>query len=115
MPPTLAHRLAHILDAILSIEDLMALKTEADLSRDRHLRSSLERELEIISEASRRIPEQIKNEEKNIDWQGMASFGNRLRHAYHLTDIGILYTTVVIDLPPLKAFVERVLAEEKKR
>lgn len=115
MPPTLGDRLAHVLEAILSIEALLAEKTQADIAANRHLRMILERELEIISEASRKVPDQIKAEEKNIDWTAMAALGNRLRHLYHRADIEILLSIAQADLPPLKAFVERVLDEERKK
>jgi uncharacterized protein YutE (UPF0331/DUF86 family) len=44
----------------------------------------------------------------------MATFGNRLRHAYHRIDVEILFSIARDDLPPLKDFVERVLREEKR-
>lgn len=115
MPPTLADRLVHVLEAILSIEQLLAGKTQADVVKKRHLRLALEREFEIISEASRKIPDQNKMKEKNIDWQAMAALGNRLRHAYHRIDVDILFSIAAADLPPLKAFVERIIEEEARR
>jgi uncharacterized protein with HEPN domain len=115
VPPTLADRLTHMLEAILGIEELLAGKMQADVENDKFLRLALEREFEIISEASRKIPEQIKTEQADIDWQNMAALGNRLRHAYHRVDVGILVAIAESDPPPLKAFVERVIREEKKQ
>ena len=114
MPPTLADRLAHILDAIAGIEQLLAGRTQSDFLKNRHLRLALEREFEIISEASRNISDETKADEKGIDWQAMASIGNRLRHAYHRVDIDILFSVAESDLPPLKVFVERIVQQEKK-
>jgi uncharacterized protein with HEPN domain len=115
VPPTLADRVTHILEAILGVELLLGGKTAGDINRDRHLRLALEREFEIISEASRKIPERTKADAKDINWQGMADLGNRLRHAYHRVDVDILLSIATADLPPLKAFVERIIGEEKKR
>jgi hypothetical protein len=42
VPPTLADRLVHILDAINGTETLLAGKTQADVAKDRHLRLALE-------------------------------------------------------------------------
>ena len=114
VPPTLADRLAHILDAILGIESLLAGKTHSDFLKDRHLRLALEREFEIISEATRNVSDETKADEKGIDWQAMAAIGNRLRHAYHRVDLEILFSIAESDLPPLKNFVERVIREEQK-
>ena len=115
MPPTLGDRLAHILDAILSIEELLKGKSQADFVGNRHARVALERELEIISEASRKIPEDTKAARDDIDWTAMAALGNRIRHAYHLIDIEILLEIAQFDLPPLKTFIERVLEDERRR
>lgn len=43
----------------------------------------------------------------------MADLGNWLRHAYHRIDVDILLSIAQNDLPPLKAFVERVIREEE--
>jgi uncharacterized protein with HEPN domain len=115
VPPTLADRLVHILDAILSIEVLLDGKTQGDFEKSRHLRMILERELQVISEASRQIPDDIKIAEIGIDWGAMATLGNMLRHAYHRTDLAILLSIAEDDLPPLKSFVERVIDEAKKQ
>lgn len=45
----------------------------------------------------------------------MADLGNLLRHAYHGVDVARLMKIAAADLPPLKAFVERILDQEKKR
>jgi len=75
------------------------------------LRLAVERAFEIISEASRRIPDDVKAQQKAIDWRRMADFGNVLRHAYHRVDPQMLLTFATRDLPPLKAFAERIIRE----
>ncbi|MCK9909181.1 DUF86 domain-containing protein [Microbacteriaceae bacterium K1510] len=109
MPPSVEDRLSHILEAILSIEELFKEKTRADIAASRHSRAILEREIEIISEASRKLPEDLKAAHDDIDWIGMAAIGNRIRHADHLVDVEILLQVAEADLPPLKDFIERAL------
>jgi uncharacterized protein with HEPN domain len=101
------------LDAIASIERLLAENARADIVADRHARAILERELEIISEASRRVPDPIKAEANAIDWRGMAALGNRLRHAYHLIDVEMLLLIATRDLPPLKTLVRAIIEEDR--
>ena len=113
MPPTLGDRLSHIIEAIEDIQSILNSKSIADISDDRTLRLALERLFEIICEASRHVPAEIKTKEANIDWQRMTDLGNVLRHAYHRVDVSRLMKIVQADLPPLKAFVERVLREEQ--
>ena len=112
MPPTLADRLRHILDAIHNINQMLKGKSWDEFVADWVARAATERFLEIISEASRRIPEAIKAQETEIPWQRVADLGNILRHAYHATDPEIIWNIAQNDLVPLQAFVERVIHEE---
>jgi len=114
MPPTLADRLVHISTAIDTIQRALANKQLEDLTNDMMLRLAVERSFEIICEASRRIPESVKSQQPQIDWKGMADFGNLLRHAYHRVDPGILWEIAHRDLPPLRAFAERLIREPDK-
>jgi uncharacterized protein with HEPN domain len=111
MPPTLADRLVHILTAIETIETMMAGKTFDAFHADLPLRFGVERALEIICEASRRLPDDVKGRGREIDWPRMANFGNMLRHAYHRTDPQIVFGIVSRDLPPLKAFVAEMMRQ----
>lgn len=85
----------------------------AEFRDDRVHRMAVERSFEIMSEASRYIPNCMKEKEKDIAWQKLADLGNRLRHAYHRVDPNILWEIVENDLEPLKRFVERVVQNEK--
>ena len=114
MPPTAADRLIHILRAIDIIQELLAQKTPEDFAVDLLSRLAVERALEIVCEASRRLPENIKAQDQTIDWQRMVNFGNLLRHAYHRVDPQIVFNTVERDLPPLKAFAERIIRESER-
>jgi len=111
MPPTLPDRLVHILDAINDIQAILSGATLASFAADKFRRMVVERSFEIICEASRHLPADVKAQQPEIDWQGMVDFGNRLRHAYHRVEANLLWQIAERDLPPLKAFVERVMRE----
>jgi uncharacterized protein with HEPN domain len=66
--------------------------------------------LEIISEASRRLPDELKARHPTIDWRGMAAAGNIYRHEYD--DVGALkvWDTLTLHLSPLRAVIEAELA-----
>ncbi len=114
MPPTAADRLVHILAAIETIQRALANKQLEDLTGDLMLRLAVERSFEIICEASRRVPDKLKTQSPDIDWRAMVDFGNELRHAYHRVDPTILWKIAHHDLPPLKAFAERVIRESEQ-
>jgi uncharacterized protein with HEPN domain len=113
MPPTLADRLAHILTAIDTIQTALAGKPFGDFTKDLMLRLAIERSLEIVCEASHRLPDDVKSKNTDIDWQAIVDFGNRLRHAYHRIEPNILWQIIERDLPPLKTFAKRVMSESE--
>src|SRR5437764_1130568 len=107
MPPSVEDRLADILRSTNRIEALVRGQSLDQLAEDETLRMATERDLEIICEAARHLPEEVKQEEAAIDWRAMVDFGNRLRHAYHATDVNVIWDIIKTHLPPLKACVER--------
>jgi len=109
MPPTVEDRLRDILEAIIEIEDVVQGASLAQFA-SRRARLLVERLLEIVCEASRTIPEKIKQEEPIIDWRKMIDFGNLLRHAYHSTEAKVVWDIIANHLPPLKSVVERRIA-----
>jgi uncharacterized protein with HEPN domain len=114
MPPTLADRLQHVLAAIQDIEVLLSRSSADDFAKDKYRRVAVERFFEIISEASRHIPDDLKARHAKINWRRMADLGNRLRHAYHLVDTELLWLIAKRDLPPLKVFIESIVGEAKQ-
>ena len=84
-------RLRDIVDAANQIDGLLAGKTFEDMQADRVLRAAFERFLEILSEASRHVPEALKRTAPQIPWQSISAIGNHLRHAYDRVDARILW------------------------
>jgi uncharacterized protein with HEPN domain len=113
VPPSLADRIRHIIRAIDDIQGLLADASRQEFADDRFRRLAVERLFEIISEASRYIPDEAKNRQRDIQWRRMADLGNRLRHAYHLVDADTLWDIAKHDLPPLKVFVEKLIEEDR--
>ncbi len=58
------------------------LRSSSSLSASASLAAAVERYLERLSEASRHVPETLKQKHPNIDWRAIADIGNVLRHAY---------------------------------
>lgn len=98
----------HILDAIANIEADTANHDLESFQADRRTCQLVERNLEIISEASRRLPQTLKDKEAGIPWGEVAAIGNVLRHAYHRVQAQVLWETCRKDLEPLKAAVKRI-------
>jgi uncharacterized protein with HEPN domain len=83
----------------------------ADFRADRRTVYAVTRCLEIISEASRRLPAELKARHPQIRWRGAAGAGNVYRHDYEDIDDAILWDTTQHSLPPLLAVIDQELAQ----
>ena len=63
--------------------------------------------LEIISEASRRLPDELKARHPSIPWRQMAGAGNVYRHDYEDVAAQLVWETVRLALPPLRSVTEQ--------
>ena len=66
--------------------------------------------LEIISEASRRVSEDVKARHPSIAWKQMAGAGNVYRHDYEDIAARYVWNTVQLSLPALREVVTKELA-----
>lgn len=105
------YRLRDIVESIDRINALLARSDFDDLFDDHVRRAAFERFLEILSEASRHIPEEMKAMEPSVPWRRVADIGNHLRHAYHKVDFEVLWNTWKTgELADLRDAVGRMLA-----
>jgi uncharacterized protein with HEPN domain len=101
--------LQDILTAIQGIEQAVAAKTFTDFRSDWLLRHGVQRGIEIISEASRRLPAALLASRPEIAWEQVKGIGSILRHEYHRISDRIIWTVVVEKLPSLKVAVEAMV------
>ncbi|RJF75975.1 HepT-like ribonuclease domain-containing protein [Rhodopseudomonas palustris] len=95
--------------AFLAETDLATFKTE--------LRTlyAVTRCLEIISEASRRVADDVKHRHPAIGWRQIAAAGNVYRHDYEDVAAKMVWDTVHRALPELRAAVSSELARKASR
>ncbi len=65
--------------------------------------------LEIISEASRRLPDELKARHASIEWRDMAAAGNIYRHEYEDVAARHVWRTLTVSLPLLLTVIEQEL------
>ncbi|WP_052341852.1 HepT-like ribonuclease domain-containing protein [Salinarimonas rosea] len=90
-----------MLEAIDHIDEACRGKSLADLEADWVLARAIERGLEIVSEASRHLPDSEKAQHADIPWRAVHSIGNVLRHEYHRISRRIIWNVATVDLPKL--------------
>ena len=98
-------RLRDIAENISAIREFTAGMDAASLAADRKTLYAVVRALEIISEATRRLPVDLKARHRSIDWTAVAAAGNVYRHEYEGVDEILIWNTVEHDLPKLEAVV----------
>ncbi len=59
------------------------------------------RNLEVLGEAAKNIPEEIRRRHPEVDWRGVAGLRDILAHAYFALDDETLWKIVRADIPRL--------------
>ncbi len=99
-----------ILEAIEGIEAASQGKTFESFVDDWLLRHGVQRGIEIVSEAARRIPAELQASQPQIPWQQIMGIGNVLRHEYHRISDAVIWNVVREHLPSLKIAVSAIEA-----
>lgn len=111
-PSSVRVRITDMLDAIATTEDLiggLTFETYTSLAL-RGQRRGVERCIEIVSEASRHIPHELKSRFPNIPWRRIRDIGNVLRHGYSSVDDLIMWRVATQSLPELAGVLQEMLA-----
>ena len=90
-----------MISAIEQAQSFMGALTFLQYDRDVKTQRAVERCLEVISEASRRIPHNVKKRYPSVQWGNIAGIGNVLRHDYRSIANQIVWDTVDVHLPRL--------------
>jgi uncharacterized protein with HEPN domain len=108
--PSPVLRLTDIVEAIANIRSEMAGVSLEAFEADWRKRWLIERGVEIISEASRHLPDELKARHPVIPWRQVADIGNVLRHEYQRVAPDVLWRLAQDDLSPLDRVCRAELA-----
>ena len=108
MPRRVDHVLHDILEAIERVEEITRGKTLEEFEASWQLRWLVQRAIEIISEASRAIPDELANTQPSIPWPSVRGIGNVLRHEYDGLADPIIWRVVTDELPKLKHAIQEI-------
>lgn len=107
--------IADILAAIQEVEEFTRAMEYEQFEVDRKTVNAVVRSLEVMGEAAKRIPEEVRQRYPGVPWKRMAGMGDKLIHEYSGVDLEIVWGAVKTELPPVKPFVEQALREVEGR
>lgn len=101
--------LRHILDEVVFL-----LETSSGLKYEKYITDGIvirafERSLEIIGDATKKLPREFRDIHNDIDWKGMAGLRDKLIHNYFGVDHELVWEIVTSKIPSLKSQITNLL------
>lgn len=106
--------LADILQAIGNIENYTEGYDSQRFLQDSKTQDAVVRNLEVIGEGVKKIPQSVRDAHQTIEWKPAAAMRDFLIHDYPEVDAEVVWETIQRDLPALKQGVEICLAAVEK-
>ena len=101
-------RLNDILAAIDEVAEFLENSEFSHYENDVKTRRAVERCIEIISEASRHIPMELRNRFPDVPWVEVRGIGNVLRHEYRSVADFVIWRTATKHLKPLRSVIVEI-------
>lgn len=105
--------LEDILLSISRIKEYIGDMDFAEFKRNYLVVDGVVRNFEIIGEASKNIPEHIRNKYPSVPWKKMIGLRNLISHEYFGVDYEMIWTITKDNLPQNKIDIQIMLEAEK--
>lgn len=105
-------RVAHIVDAIEAITSYVAGMDEAAFAADRRTIDAVLRNFQVIGEAARKIPKDVRQRYPALPWSEMEKMRHKIVHDYDRISVPTVWRTITDDLAPLLPLLSHLLAEK---
>jgi uncharacterized protein with HEPN domain len=109
MPRDYRVYLEDILAAIAKVRSYVGTMEPAEFRQDGKTVDAVIRNLEIIGEAVKQVPQDVRDRAPEIEWQKISGLRDILIHAYSRVDLDIIWDVVANKLAPLETEIKALL------
>jgi len=106
---------ADILAAAQEVEEFTRGMNYETFSKDKKTINAVIRSLEIIGEAAKRIPEEIRQQYDAIPWKRISGMRDKLIHEYSGVDLEIVWAAINKEIPSVRPIIEKMLKDMKEQ
>ncbi len=103
--------LRDIIEAMDDIESFVEGMTFDEFKEDKRTFAACVRNLEIMGEAVKNLPEDLKDEHNDVPWRVVAGMCAKVIHAYFGVSHEIIWTTIRTDFPGFRLSIEGIQSE----
>ena len=100
-----------IKESIIQIDEFVGDMAFKDFVRDEKTSSAVVRKLEIIGEATKNVPKEIRQKYKELPWSDMARMRDKIIHSYFVVDYEVVWKTIKERLPEIKPKIDTILKD----
>lgn len=100
-----------LLESARLIEEYANGIDEITFEENSQIQDSVIRRLEIIGEAVKRLPEELKSKHPQIPWKEIGGLRDVLTHEYFGVSIPRVWKVIIDDLPKLKEQIEKIIKD----
>lgn len=104
--------LADILDSVEAILTYTSQMSYDEFLQDRKTKDAVVRNIAVIGEAAKRIPEAIKTKYPQVEWQRIIRSRHIVVHEYAGIDYEIVWRIIEVHLPDLRKAVAEILLND---
>ena len=107
-----------LVDMLVNAEEAIEIlgnTSQEEIAHDRVMQLALQRLVEIVGEAARRVTKNTQEQHEKIAWREINGMGNRLAHPYDRVSLKVLWQVIVEDFPPQVELLENVIGRDPDR